>query len=72
MNYTIGIKKERAICIKEKYRNKIEGIENLSNSKVNTLFNNQFLIKLMITNLEEEILKLKNEISIIEIKILRA
>ena len=45
MNYTIGIKKERAIRIKEKYRNKIEGIENLSNSKVNTLFNNQFLIK---------------------------
>ena len=45
MNYTIGIKKERSIRIKEKYRNKIEGIENLSNSKVNTLFNNQFLIK---------------------------
>ena len=47
MNYTIGIKKERAIRIKEKYRNKIEGIQNLSNSieKVNTLFNNQFLIK---------------------------
>ena len=47
MNYTIGIKKERAIRIKEKYRNKIEGIENLSNSieKANTLFNNQFLIK---------------------------
>ena len=44
-NYTIGIKKERTICIKEKYRNKIEGIKNLSNSKVNTLFNNQFLIK---------------------------
>ena len=47
MNYTIRIKKERAIRIKEKYRNKIEGIENLSNSieKANTLFNNQFLIK---------------------------
>ena len=88
MNYTIGIKKERAIRIKEKYRNKIEGIENLSNSKANTLFNNQFLIKFndyikeleiqkeiektLNTNLEEEILKLKNEISIIEIKILRA
>jgi hypothetical protein len=90
MNYTIGIKKERAIRIKEKYRNKIEGIENLSNSieKANTLFNNQFLIKFndyikeleiqkeiektLNTNLEEEILKLKNEISIIETKILRA
>lgn len=90
MNYTIGIKKERAIRIKEKYRNKIEGIENLSNSieKANTLFNNQFLIKFndyikeleiqkeiektLNINLEEEILKLKNEISIIETKILRA
>ena len=89
MNYTIGIKKERAIRIKEKYRNKIEGIENLSNSieKANTLFNNQFLIKFndyikeleiqkeiektLNTNLEEETLKLKNEISIIETKILK-